>query len=109
FRSFNIEDSLNLEELKKEKTLGKKYLISMDSALKDLIKISVKREARRTVLNGGIISDKQIVKIPIILKKRNNLFVKIFDTEDNLLSIGVSIKENGKDILFKPVKVFKNY
>ncbi|MDD5016174.1 MAG: tRNA pseudouridine(55) synthase TruB, partial [Atribacterota bacterium] len=63
---FNIEDSLNLEELKKEKTLGKKYLISMDSALKDLIKISVKREARRTVLNGGIISDKQIVKIPII-------------------------------------------
>jgi tRNA pseudouridine55 synthase len=105
---FNIEDSLNLEELKKEKALGKKYLISMESALKNLIKITVKKEASKTVLNGGFISSAQIVKIPVILKTRNNLFVKIFDIEGNLLSIGVSIKENGKDILFKPVKVFRH-
>ncbi|MCJ7648770.1 MAG: tRNA pseudouridine(55) synthase TruB [Candidatus Lokiarchaeota archaeon] len=106
--NFSIEDSLNLEELKKEKALGKKYLISIDSALKDLIKITVKSEARKTVLNGGVISSEQIVEIPLILKTRNNLFVKIFDAEGNLLSIGASIKENGKDIFFKPVKVFRN-
>jgi len=105
---FSIEDSLNLEELKEDTTLGKKYLISMDSALKNLIKITVKREASKTVLNGGIISNKQIVKIPSMLKTRNNLFVKIFDIENNLLSISVSIKKNGQDILFKPVKVFRH-
>ncbi len=105
---FSIEDSLKLEELKKDKSLGKKYLISMGSALKNLIKITVKRDANKTVLNGGVISSTQIVKIPVILKTRNNLFVKIFDIEGNLLSIGVSIKENGEEILFKPVKVFRH-
>lgn len=106
--NFSIEDSLNLEELKKEKTLGKRYLISIDSALGELDKITVKSEATKTVLNGGIISSEQIVKIPKGLKKRKNNFFKIFDVKGNFLSIGTSIKKNGKYIFFKPVKVFKN-
>ena len=107
--NFSLEDSLNLEELKKEKALGKKYLISIDSTLKDLSRITVKSEAIKIVLNGGIISSKQIIEIPVILKTKNNMFVKIFDVKGNLLSIGTSIKENGGNIFFKPVKVFKNY
>ena len=107
--NFSIEDSLNLEELKKEKALGKRYLISIDSALEELNKITVKSEAIKTVLNGGVISSEQIVEIPEGLKTRKNKFVKIFDAKGNLLSLGTSIKENGKNIFFKPVKVFKNY
>ncbi len=107
--NFSIEDSLSLEELKKAKALGKRYLISIDSALEGLNKITVKSEATKTVLNGGIISSEQIVEIPEELKTRKNKFVKIFDVKGNLLSIGTSIKENGKNIFFKPVKVFRNY
>lgn len=107
--NFSIEDSLNLEELKKEKALGKRYLISIDSALEALNKITVKSEATKTVLNGGVISSEQIVEIPEGLKTGKNEFVKIFDAKGNLLSIGTSIKENGKNIFFKPVKVFRNY
>ena len=107
--NFSLEDSLNLEELKKEKALGKKYLISIDSTLKDLSRITVKSEAIKIILNGGVISSKQIIEIPVILKTKNNMFVKIFDVKGNLLSIGTSIKENGGNIFFKPVKVFKNY
>jgi len=107
--NFNIEDSLNLKELKKDKTLGKRYLISIDSALEELNKITVKSEATTTVLNGGVISSEQIVEIPEGLKTGKNKFVKMFDVKGNLLSIGTSIKENGKNIFFKPVKVFRNY
>jgi tRNA pseudouridine55 synthase len=107
--NFSIEDSLNLEELKKDKALGKRYLISIDSALEELDKITVKSEATKTVLNGGVISSEQIVEIPERLKTRKGKFVKIFDVKGNLLSIGTSIKENGKNIFFKPVKVFRNY
>ena len=106
--NFSIEDSLNLEELKKEKSLGKRYLISIDSALEELDKITVKSEAIKTVLNGGIISSEQIVEIPKGLKTRKNNFFKIFDVKGNFLSIGTSIKKNGKNIFFKPVKVFRN-
>jgi len=106
--NFSIEDSLNLEELKKEKALGKRYLISIDSALEELDKITVKSEAIKTVLNGGIISSEQIVEIPKGLKTRKNNFFKIFDVKGNFLSIGTSIKKNGKNIFFKPVKVFRN-
>ncbi|OGD36907.1 tRNA pseudouridine(55) synthase TruB, partial [Candidatus Atribacteria bacterium RBG_16_35_8] len=70
--NFSIEDSLNLEELKKEKALGKRYLISIDSALEELDKITVKSEAAKIVLNGGIISSEQIVEIPKGLKTRKN-------------------------------------
>jgi len=107
--NFSIEDSLNLEELKKEKALAERYLISIDSALEELSKITVKSEAIKTVLNGGVISSEQIVEIPEGLKTRKNKFVKIFDAKGNLLSLGTSIKENGKNIFFKQVKVFKNY
>ena len=106
--NFSIEDSLNLEELKKEKTLGEKYLISIDSALEELDKITVESEAIKTVLNGGIISSEQIIEIPKGLKTRKNNFYKIFDLKGNLLSIGISIKKNGNNIIFKPVKVFRN-
>ncbi|GAH21641.1 unnamed protein product [marine sediment metagenome] len=107
--NFSIEDSLNLEELKKEKALGKRYLISIDSALEELNKITVKSEATKTILNGGVISSEQIIEIPEGLETRKNKFVKIFDAKGNLLSIGTSIKENGKNIFFKQVKVFRNY
>jgi len=108
--NFCIEDSLNLKELKKEKALGKRYLISIDSALEELNKITVKNEAIKTVLNGGVVSSEQVVDIPEgWLRTRKNKFVKIFDVKGNLLSIGISIKENGKNIFFKPIKVFKNY
>ena len=107
--NFNIEDSLNLEELKKEKALGKRYLISINSALEELNKITIKSEALKTVLNGGVISSEQIVEIPEGPKTRKNKFVKIFDAKGNLLSIGTSIKENGKNIFFKQVKAFRNY
>ncbi len=107
--NFSIEDSLNLEELKKEKVLRKRYLISIDSALEEFNKITVKSEATKTVLNGGVISSEQIVEIPEGLKTRKNKFVKIFDGKGNLLSLGTSIKENGKNIFFKPIKVFRNY
>ena len=107
--NFSIEDSLNLEELKKEKVLRKRYLISIDSALEEFNKITVKSEATKTVLNGGVISSEQIVEIPEGLKTRKNKFVKIFDGKGNLLSLGTSIKENGKNIFFKPLKVFRNY
>jgi len=106
--NFCIEDSLNLEELKKEKTLGERYLISIDSALDELDKITVKSEATKTVLNGGIISSEQIFEIPMGLKtKKNNLF-KMVDLKGNFLSISTSIKKNGKIVFFKPVKVFRN-
>lgn len=107
--NFSIEDSLNLEELKKEKALGKRYLISIDSALEEFNKITVKSEAIKTVLNGGVISSEQIVEIPEGLKTRKNKFVKVFDEKGNLLSLGTSIKENGKNIFFKQIKVFRNY
>lgn len=105
---FCIENSLNLEELKKNKALGKKCLISIDSALEGLNKITVKSEATKTVLNGGTISSEQIVGITEMIKTRKNEFVKIFDVKGNLLSIATSVEENRKDIIFKPVKVFKN-
>ena len=105
---FCIEDSLNLEELKKKKALGKRCLISIDSALEGLNKITVKNEATKTVLNGGVISSEQIVGIPEMIKTRKNEFIKIFDVKGNLLSIATSVKENRKDIIFKPAKVFKN-
>jgi len=107
--NFSIEDSLILEELKKDKTLVKRYLISIDSALEELNKITVKSEATKTVLNGGFISSEQIVEIPEVLKTRKDKLVKMFDVKGNLLSIGTSIKENGENIFFKPVKVFNNY
>lgn len=107
--NFSIDDSLNLEELKKEKALGKRYLISIDSALEELNKITLKNEAIKTVLNGGVISSEQIVEIPKGLKTGNNNFVKIFDAKGNLLSIGTSIKDDRKNIIFKPVKLFRNY
>jgi len=106
--NFSIEDSINLEEFREDKTLGKRYLISIDSALEGLNKITVKSEAVKTVLNGGVISSGQIVEIPEGLKTGKDKFVKIFDVKGNLLSIGISIKEIGKNIFFKPVKVFKN-
>lgn len=105
---FCIENSLNLEELKKNKALGKKCLISIDSVLEGLNKITVKSEATKTVLNGGTISSEQIVGITEMIKTRKNEFVKIFDVKGNLLSIATSVEENRKDIIFKPVKVFKN-
>lgn len=105
---FCIENSLNLEELKKNKALGKKCLISIDSALEGLNKITVKSEATKTVLNGGTISSEQIVGITEMIKTRKNEFVKIFDVKGNLLSIATSVEENRKDIILKPVKVFKN-
>jgi tRNA pseudouridine55 synthase len=79
--NFSIEDSLNLEELKKEKALGERYLISIDSALEELNKITVKSEATKTVLNGGFISSEQIVEIPEGLKSGKNKFVKMFDVK----------------------------
>jgi len=106
--NFSIEDSLSLEKLKKDKSLGKRCLISIDSALEDLNKITVKNVAAKTILNGGIISSEQVIEIPIILKTESNMFVKIFDTEGNLLSIGTSITEDEGKIFFKPVKVFRN-
>jgi len=106
--NFNIEDSLSLEELKKDNTLGKKYLITIDSALKDLDKITVKKDEIKTVLNGGIILNKQIIKIGKETEVRDGKFVKIFDVQGNLLSIGISIRKSGKDIIFKPIKVFNN-
>lgn len=107
--NFNIEDSVNLGELRKDKTLGKRYLISIDSALEELIKIIVKSEAIKTVLNGGIISSEQIVEVPEGIKTEKSKFVKIFDVKGNLLSISTSIKEKERNIFFKPVKVFRNY
>ena len=107
--NFSIEDSINLEEFREDKTLGKRYLISIDSALEGLKKITVKNEATKTVLNGGIISSGQIVEIPEELKTGKDKFIKMFDAKGNLLSIGTSIKEDGENIFFKPVKVFKNY
>lgn len=107
--NFNIEDSLNLEKLKKDKTSVERYLISIDSALEELDKITVKSEATKTVLNGGFVSSEQIMEIPEGIKTEKDKFVKIFDAKGNLLSIASSIKEDGKDIFFKPVKVFKNY
>jgi len=107
--NFSIEDSLNLEELKKEKALGKRYLISIDSALEELNKITVKSEATKTVLNGGVISSEQIGEIPEGLKTGKDKFVKMFDAKGNLLSIGTLIKDDRKNIIFKPVKVFRNY
>ena len=107
--NFSIEDSLNLEELKKEKALGKRYLISIDSALEEFSTITVKSEATKTVLNGGVISSEQIIEVPEGIKTEKSKFVKIFDVKGNLLSIGTSIKENEKNIFFKPVKVFRNY
>jgi len=106
--NFNIEDSLSLEELKKDNTLGKKYFITIDSALKDLDKITVKKDEIKTVLNGGIILNKQIIKIGKETEVRDGKFVKIFDVQGNLLSIGISIRKSGKDIIFKPIKVFNN-
>jgi tRNA pseudouridine55 synthase len=106
--NFSIEDSLNLEELKKEKALGNRYLISIDSALEEFNKITVKNEATKTVLNGGVISSEQIVEVPEGLKTEKSKFVKIFDAKGNLLSISTSIKEKGRNIFFKPVKVFRN-
>ena len=105
---FSIKDSLNIEELKKEKALGKRYLISIDSALGELNKIIVKSEAIKIVLNGGVISSEQIVEIPEGLKTGKDKFVKMFDVKGNLLSIGTSIKDDGGNIIFKPVKVFRN-
>src|SRR5665648_254538 len=107
--NFSIENSMNLEEFKEDKTLGKKYLISIDSALEGLNKITVKSEATKTVLNGGVISREQVIEIPEGLKTGKDKFVKIFDVKGNLLSIGTSIKEDGENIIFKPVKVFSNY
>lgn len=107
--NFSTKDSLNLEELMKEKALGKRYLISIDSALGELNRITLKSEVTKNILNGGIISSEQIVEIPKGLKTGKNKFVKIFDIKGNLLSIGTSIKENGKNIFFKQVKVFGNY
>lgn len=106
--SFNIEDSLSLEELKNDKTLGKKYLISIDSALKDLDKVTVMKDEVKTVLNGGIISNKQIIKIQKGIGIRNGKYAKISDPQENLLSIGIQIKKSSKEIFFKPIKVFKN-
>jgi tRNA pseudouridine55 synthase len=106
--NFRIEDSVNLEELRKDKTLGKKYLISIDSALEELNKIIVKSEATKTVLHGGVISGGQIIEIPETLKTGKDKFVKMFDTKGNLLSIGAPIEDDRKNIVFKPVKVFKN-
>jgi len=107
--NFSIEDSMNLEEFREDKTLGKKYLISIDSALEGLNKITVKSEGVKTVLNGGVISCEQIVEIPEGLKIGKDKFVKMFDVKGNLLSIGTSIKDDGESIIFKPVKVFRNY
>ena len=107
--NFHIEDSVNLEELRKDKTLGKRYLISIDSALEELNKIIVKSEATKTVLHGGVISVEQVIEIPETLKTGKDKFVKMFDTKGNLLSIGTPIKDDRKNIIFKPVKVFKNY
>lgn len=106
--SFNIEDSLSLEELKNDRTLGGKYLITIDSALKDLDKITVIKDNVKTVLNGGIISNNQITKIQEGIEIRNGKYVKIFDTQGNLLSIGIKIRKSRKEIIFKPIKVFKN-
>jgi len=106
--NFDIEDSLSLEELKKDNTLGKKYLITIDSALKDLDKITVIKDEVKTVLNGGIISSKQIIKIQKGTEIRDGKFVKIFDTQGKLLSIGIKIRKSKKEIIFKPIKVFKN-
>jgi len=106
--NFSSEDSINLEELRKDKNLGKRYLISIDSALEELNKIIVKSEAIKIVLNGGVISSEQIVEIPEGLKTGKDKFVKMFDVKGNLLSIGTPIKDNGGNIIFKPVKVFRN-
>jgi tRNA pseudouridine55 synthase len=103
--NFSIEDSMNLEEFREDKTLGKKYLVSIDSALEGLNKVTVKREASKTVLNGGVISSEQMEE----LKTGKDIFIKMFDVKGNLLSIGTSIKDDGGNIIFKPVKVFRNY
>jgi tRNA pseudouridine55 synthase len=105
---FNLEDSINLDTLKKEKILEKKYLISIDSALKGLNNITVRNEAIKTVLNGGTISNEQITTNTKISKIGRSKFIKIYDLENNLLSIGIPIKKNGKDLIFKPIKVFRN-
>jgi tRNA pseudouridine55 synthase len=105
---FNLEDSINLDALKKEKILEKKYLISIDSALKGLNNITVRNEAIKTVLNGGTISNEQITTNTKISKIGRSKFIKIYDLENNLLSIGIPIKKNGKDLIFKPIKVFRN-
>jgi len=107
--NFSIEDSINLEEFREDKTLGKKYLISIDSALEELDKITAKSEAIKTVLNGGVISSEQIVEIPERLRTGKDKFVKMFNAKGNLLSIGTLIRDDGENITFKPVKVFRNY
>jgi tRNA pseudouridine55 synthase len=105
---FNLEDSINLDALKKEKILEKKYLISIDSALKGLNNVTVRNEAIKTVLNGGSISNEQITTNTKISKIGRSKFIKIYDLENNLLSIGIPIKKNEKDLIFKPIKVFRN-
>lgn len=105
---FNLEDSINLDALKKENILEKKYLISIDSALKGLNNITVRNEAIKTVLNGGSISNEQITTNTKISKIGRSKFIKMYDLENNLLSIGIPIKKNEKDLIFKPIKVFRN-
>jgi len=106
--NFSIKDSLYLEDLKNDKALGKKYLIKIDSALRDLNRIVVDQDNAKIVLNGGQIANSQIIKTREITKAKNDKFVKILDTKKNCLAIGLKISGNNNDIIFKPIKVFKN-
>ena len=105
---FNLEDSINLDALKKENILEKKYFITIDSALKGLNNITVRNESIKTVLNGGSISSEQITTNTKISKIGRSKFIKMYDLKNNLLSIGIPIKKNKKDLIFKPIKVFRN-
>jgi len=106
--TFHIEDSLSLEDLKKDLTLAKKFLITMDSALKGLEKITVGEDEARKILNGGFIFKKTAIETseetPII---REDKLIKIVDGQGNLLALGTPRIKNRKDLIIKPIKVFK--
>jgi len=106
--NFNIENSLKLEDLKKNPTLGEKYLISIDSVLKDLERITIKAEEIKTIMNGGIISKRQIIKNQEEPTIKESKLIKILDAQGNLLAIGLQIIKNREDIIIKPVRIFKN-
>ncbi|MEA1939344.1 MAG: tRNA pseudouridine(55) synthase TruB [Candidatus Caldatribacteriota bacterium] len=103
---YGIDDSLTLEELKKDRDLAKEKIISMDDILDSFKQITVKNGFEDIVFHGGFISKKHILNEKEIRIDKSGQMVKVKNIKGELLSIAKKALNDKEEIIFKPVRVF---
>ena len=105
--SYDISESIRLEELEKNIDLAQEKLITIDKILSHFGQITIKHELEDRVLNGASISRGDLLCFPESEKNSSCKMIKVKNDHGKILSIAERTEDTRKNIIFKPVRVFQ--